>query len=131
MKEVEIVGFTSKDGQPETLCGYRCVGTDAVLQELFLSEVRSAFVAIGGSRHRKTCLDSLGAHGFSLINAISESASMSSGGEGLSLSRKQCGPKYHHRVVDDHCAGAAVVERPAGSHGCGGRPSDCERGKPD
>ncbi len=75
--EVEVVGFTSRDGRAETLCGYSCIGTDAVLNELFLSGVRSAFVAIGENNRRKACLDSLRERGFDLINAISKDAAIS------------------------------------------------------
>jgi UDP-perosamine 4-acetyltransferase len=75
--DVEVVGFTCMDGCAEALCGYPCIGNDAVLNELFLSGVRSAFVAIGENSRRKTCLDSLRAHGFNLINAISKDAAIS------------------------------------------------------
>jgi UDP-perosamine 4-acetyltransferase len=75
--DVELVGFTSKDGRGETLCGCPCIGTDVVLNELFLSGVRWAFVAIGENDKRKACLNSLKERGFDLINAISKAAAIS------------------------------------------------------
>lgn len=75
--EIEIVGFTSTAGSAETLCGYSCIGTDAVLDELFVSGVRSAFVAIGENNRRKACLNSLRERGFNLINAISKDSVIS------------------------------------------------------
>ena len=75
--EVDLMGFTSRDGQSEPLCGYPCIGTDAILEELFTRGVRSAFVAIGDNNQRRVCLAWLRERGFDLINAISESAAIS------------------------------------------------------
>lgn len=86
--EIEVTGFTSAGGEPATLCGYRCLGTDAILDELLRSGVRCAFVAVGENRRRDACLRSVKEKGFQLINAISRRAIVSkhaSLGEGVAL----------------------------------------------
>ena len=74
--QFDIVGFTSA-GSSESINGCRYLGSDDVLTDLYNSGVRSAFVAIGGNKQRKNCLESLRVQGFSLINAISQGAYIS------------------------------------------------------
>ena len=75
--EVEIVGFTNAASGQADLCGYRYLGTDESLGELYRSGVRRAFVAVGDNARRKKCLDALAAGGFQVINAISPHAVIS------------------------------------------------------
>jgi UDP-perosamine 4-acetyltransferase len=88
MDHVEVAGFTSPDGKPDELFGYRCLGTDEVLEELLRSGIRCAFVAVGDNRRRDTCLRALEARGFRLVNAISPGAIVSRRaqlGEGVAI----------------------------------------------
>ena len=75
--EVDIVGFTSATPGQTDIFGYRCLGTDENLGEIYRRGVRCAFVAVGDNARRRNCLDVLKEHGFRIINAVSPRATVS------------------------------------------------------
>lgn len=75
--DIYIVGFTSQTGEPATLLGYPCVGTDRALEALLQHGECSAFVAIGDNQQRAYLAKAIRDLGFGLINAVSRTAIIS------------------------------------------------------
>lgn len=75
--DLDIAGFTSLDGRPETLWGYPYLGSDEALDGLLTSGIRHGFVAVGSNQRRSDCLRLLREKGFCLVNAISRAAFVS------------------------------------------------------
>ena len=73
----DIAGFISPDARPEEICGYRRLGSDAILEEILRTGVQSAFVAIGDNQLRSERIAGLRRQGFTLVNAISPAATIS------------------------------------------------------
>ena len=74
---VEIVGCVSPDPSPVEVLGVPVLGGDEIIPELFRGGVTSAFVAIGDNPTRIRSLRHLKDLGFSIINAVSPAAIIS------------------------------------------------------
>ena len=78
-KHYIIAGVTDANGpQNATLVNrYGVLGDDSILPDVYQSGVRHAFVAIGDNRLRRILTESVLGMGFTLVNAISNSAHIS------------------------------------------------------
>ncbi|SFK72111.1 UDP-perosamine 4-acetyltransferase [Paenibacillus sp. 1_12] len=74
--EVEIIGCTDTHAKG-TVSGIRILGDDTILQDLYLSGIRHAVIAIGDNAERKRLASKAACIGFRYVNAISRFAYVS------------------------------------------------------
>lgn len=86
-ESIEIVGCTDYSDKKEVM-GFPILGDDSILPSLFEGGIRHAFVAIGDNKRRFNIATQVQHLGFTLINAISPSAYISSSaqlGRGIAI----------------------------------------------
>ena len=84
----EIAALLDADPTPRQVLGHGVQGDDRALDELRRDGLSLAFVAIGDNRRRVALAEAVRAAGFSLVNAVSPSATVSPSahlGEGVAI----------------------------------------------
>ena len=76
--DVELVGCVAADAGADSVLGVPILGSDDMLSGVFASGVRHAFIAIGENKVRAKLQRHVESIGFSVVNAISRHAVLSS-----------------------------------------------------